>query len=68
MLKQKWCKKGDQWNHPNEFVLGYFFDGKDRLLIVPDDSDYVLNYTSYNGGDIGYFESFGSDGEISIYM
>ena len=67
--KTEMVQKGDQWNHPNEFVLGYFFfDGKDRLLIVPDDPDYVLNSTSYNGGDIGYFECYGSDGDISVYM
>lgn len=67
--KTEMVQKGDQWNHHNEFVLGYFFfDGKDRLLIVPDDPDYVLNYTYYNGGDIGYFKAYGSDGEISVYM
>lgn len=66
--KTEMVRMGDTWNHPDEFVLGYFFfDGKDRLLIVPDDPPFVVNYTSYNG-DSGYFEAYNSNGEISIIM
>lgn len=67
--KERIPKEERDYEKPIEYVDAYIFhSGKDRLMIVPDDPDYVLNYTSYNSGDIGYFESFGSDGEISIYM
>ena len=62
--------KGDIENHPGEFALGYvFYNGNDRLSIVPDDPDYVVNYTRfYDDKEKGYFQSYGSDGLISIIM
>ena len=59
--------KGDVLNHPNEFTLGFFFyNGKDKLRIVPDDPDYVVRFTQiFDDGDF-YFEAYASDGSISI--
>lgn len=61
--------KGDLINHENEFALGFCFnDGKNILIIVPDDPDYVVNYTKfYDDGD-GFYECYGSDGLISIIV
>lgn len=62
--------KGDIENHPGESALGYiFYSGNDRLSIVPEDPDYVVNYTRcYDDRKNGYFQSYGSDGLISIMM
>lgn len=59
--------KGDILNHPNEVTLGFFFyNGKDKLRIVPGDPDYVVRYTQvFDDGDF-YFEAYASDGTISI--
>lgn len=59
--------KGDVLNHPNEFNVGFFFyNGKDKLRIVPDDPDYVVRYTQiFDDGDF-YFEAYASDGRLSI--
>ena len=61
-------RMADEVNHPDEFVLAYYFyDGRNRLMIVPDDPNYVVNYTrSYDDGDV-YFEAYGSDGNINMY-
>lgn len=60
--------KGDVLNHPNEFALGFFFyNGKDKLRVVPDDPDYVVRYTQvFDDGDF-YFEAYASDGNLSMY-
>lgn len=62
-------KEERDYEKPIEYVDAYIFhSGKDRLMIVPDEPDFVLNYTSYNSGDVGYFEAYDSAGEISAYM
>ena len=61
-------RMADVINHPNDFVLAYFFyEGNNRLMIVPDDPNYVVNYTqSFDDGDV-YFEAYDSDGNLSMY-
>ena len=60
--------KGDVLNHPNEFALSFiFYNGKDKLRVVPDDPDYVVRYTQvFDDGDF-YFEVYASDGTLSVY-
>ena len=61
-------QKGDILNHPNEVTLGFFFyNGKDKLRIVPGDPDYVVRYTQFFDDGDSYFEAYGSDGNINMY-
>ena len=63
---------GDQWNHPDETTLAYVFDSKDkRLRIAPDDPNYVVGYNRFDDAVAktgGYYECYGSDGEVSIML
>lgn len=60
-------QKADIVNHPDEFALAFlFYDGENRLMIVPDDQDYVVNYTRYYDDGSCYFEAYDSEGLISM--